>query len=49
LLFENLDQDALLAVGVPIDWIEPVQRATELSFFDLSDHLPAEAAEALLD
>ena len=49
LLFENLDQEALLAVGVPIDWIEPVQRATELSFFDLSDHLPAEAAEALLD
>jgi hypothetical protein len=36
-------------VGVPIDWIEPVQHATELSFFDLSDHLPAEAAEALLD
>jgi hypothetical protein len=49
LLFENLDQEALLAVGVPIDWIEPVQRATELIFFDLSDHLPAEAAEALLD
>ena len=48
-LFAKLDDDALLAVGVPEDWLFPVQAATEAGFFELAEHLPAEAAEALLD
>lgn len=48
-LFAKLDDDALLAVGVPEDWLFPVQAATETGFFELAEHLPAEAAEALLD
>jgi hypothetical protein len=48
-LFAKLDDDALLAVGVPVDWLYPVQAATEAGFFELAEHLPAEAAEALLD
>lgn len=48
-LFARLDEDALLAVGVPEDWLFPVQAATESGFFELAEHLPAEAAEALLD
>ncbi|WP_293676768.1 3'-5' exonuclease [uncultured Phenylobacterium sp.] len=48
-LFAKLDNDALLAVGVPEDWLFPVQAATETGFFELAEHLPAEAAEALLD
>ncbi len=48
-LFAMLDDDALLAVGVPEDWLFPVQAATEAAFFELAEHLPAEAAEALLD
>lgn len=49
LLFRLLAADELLAVGVPPDWIADVQAATEDGFLALSDHLPAEAAEALLE
>ena len=48
-LFAKLDEDALLAVGVPEDWLYPVRAATEHGFYELAEHLPAEAAEALLD
>jgi len=48
-LFEGLDDDALLSVGVPADWIADVRAATEEGFFALAEHLPAEAAEALLE
>lgn len=48
-LFAKLDEDALLAVGVPEDWLYPVRAATEDGFYELAEHLPAEAAEALLD
>lgn len=48
-LFDALQPDDLLGVGVPEDWIEPVRAATEARFFDLATHLPAEAAEALLE
>ena len=47
--FKSLNDDDLLAVGVPQDWIADVQAATEDGFFILADHLPAEAAEALLE
>ena len=48
-LFAALDDDALLSVGVPADWIADVRAATEDGFFALAEHLPAEASEALLE
>ena len=48
-LFVALSPEDLLSVGVPEDWVAPVLKATESGFFDLAPHLPAEAAEALLD
>ena len=48
-LFAALTADDLLAVGVPQDWLEGVRQADEDRFFALVDHLPAEAAEALLE
>ena len=48
-LFSSLDADALLAVGVPADWIADVQGATEDGFLGFADRLPAEASEALLE
>jgi UvrD-like helicase C-terminal domain/AAA domain len=47
--FQALSPEDLLTVGVPPDWVEDVQRATEDAFFTLADHLPAEASEALLE
>ena len=46
--FAPLDDAALLSVGVPADWLADVRAATEDTFFDVAPHLPAEAAEALL-
>jgi hypothetical protein len=46
--FALLDDTALLSVGVPADWLDDVRVATEDTFFDVVPHLPAEAAEALL-
>ena len=48
-LFSSLNNDDLLSVGVPEDWLGDVGQATEDNFFDLTDHIPSEAAEALLD
>lgn len=48
-LFAGLTEADLLDVGVPRDWLDDVREATEDRFFELSGHLPAEAAEALLD
>lgn len=48
-LFASLDDDALLSVGVPTDWLADVRAATEDGFFALTAHLPAEATEALLE
>ena len=48
-LFRDLSAEDLLAVGVPQDWIADVLGATEDGFLALADHLPAEAAEALLE
>lgn len=47
--FRSLSADDLLEVGVPADWIADVQGATEDAFLALAEHLPAEAAEALLE
>ena len=48
-LFRALTAEGLLAVGEPEDWVADVQAATEDGFLALAEHLPAEAAEALLD
>lgn len=48
-LFAALDDEALLSVGVPADWLADVRAAGEDGFFALAVHLPAEAAEALLE
>ena len=34
---------------MPEDWVSDVRQLSEDGFFELADHLPAEAAEALLD
>lgn len=48
-LFATLDDDALLSIGVPADWVTDVRGATEEGFFALAEHLPGEASEALLE
>jgi len=49
LLFEHVHEDELLSYGVPVDWLDDVRQADEDSILELADHLPQEAAEALLD
>lgn len=48
-LFADLSEDELLEVGVPEDWIDDIRTASEEGFLALTDHIPAEASEALLD
>ena len=48
-LFANLTDEVLLGYGVPEEWLADVREATEDSILTLSDHLPAEAGEALLE
>lgn len=47
--FATLADDSLLSIGVPADWLADVRAASEDDFFVLASHLPAEAAEALLE
>ncbi len=48
-IFAGKADDELLAFGVPAEWLDDVRRATEDTLLALADHLPAEAAEALLE
>jgi plasmid maintenance system killer protein len=48
-LFSRLSDDDILSVGVPADWVDDVREASEDRFFTLANHLPQEAAEALLE
>ena len=48
-LFARVSEDNLLRYGVPLEWLEDVKAANEDTLLDLADHLPAEAAEALLE
>ena len=48
-IFAETADDELLGYGVPAEWLKDVKNATEDSLFALTDHLPAEAAEALLE
>ncbi len=45
----NESDDALLDCGVPPDWLDDVRAASEDTLLDLAGHLPAEAAEAVLN
>jgi superfamily I DNA/RNA helicase/mRNA-degrading endonuclease RelE of RelBE toxin-antitoxin system len=48
-LFSSHDDDDLLSYGVPAEWLEDVKAANEDSLLAITDHLPSEAAEALLE
>ena len=48
-LFADRTDDELLGYGVPAEWLADVKQANEDTLLALSDHLPAEAAEALLE
>lgn len=48
-LFADISDDELLRYGVPIEWLLDVRGATEDSLLTIADHLPSEAAEALLE
>lgn len=47
-LFEGEGDEVLLSWGVPEDWLDVVRDATEDTVLDIASHLPAEAAEAIL-
>ena len=49
LVFTHIPDDQLLGYGVPEEWLDDVRAATEDSVLDLANHLPSEAAEALLE
>jgi hypothetical protein len=48
-LFAGISDDQFLTYGVPAEWLADARAATEDSIFELTDHLPQEAAEALLE
>jgi superfamily I DNA/RNA helicase len=48
-LFVDVSEDDLLRYGVPTEWLGDVREANEDTVLELADHLPSEAAEALLD
>jgi mRNA-degrading endonuclease RelE of RelBE toxin-antitoxin system len=48
-MFAQRSDDELLGYGVPPDWLADVRAVTEDGLLELADHLPSEAAEALLE
>jgi len=48
-LFTDVPEDDLLEYGVPPEWLEDVQKATNDTLWDIIDHLPQEASDALLE
>lgn len=48
-LFANVSQEELFGYGVPAEWLDEVKQANEDSILEIAQHLPGEAAEALLD
>jgi superfamily I DNA/RNA helicase len=45
----GFSDDALLEYGVPGEWLDEIKAADEDRLLGLTDHLPAEAAEAVLE
>lgn len=48
-LFQHVTDEELLAYGVPVDWLTDVRKSDEDSLLQIAEHLPSEAAEALLE
>lgn len=48
-LYAQCTDDELLSYGVPAEWLSDVRAADEDRLMALTDHLPKEAAEALLE
>jgi mRNA-degrading endonuclease RelE of RelBE toxin-antitoxin system len=48
-LLATRSDDELLGYGVPPEWLKDVKQATEDTLLALVEHLPAEAAEAVLE
>ncbi|MEX0777187.1 MAG: 3'-5' exonuclease [Phycisphaeraceae bacterium] len=48
-IFAEASDDELLHYGVPAEWLNDVKQATEETLLALTEHLPTEAAEALLE
>ncbi len=48
-IFAKIADDELLGYGVPQEWLKDVREADEDTLLALADHLPSEAAEALLE
>jgi len=48
-LFEHVADEELLSYGVPEEWLVDVREANEDTLLKLADHLPSEAAEALVE
>ena len=48
-LLATTTDDELLGYGVPPEWLADVRKATEDDLLIVADHLPAEAAEAVLE
>lgn len=48
-LFGQVENDYLLALGVPTEWLDAVRQISEDNFDTLIGHLPDEAVERLLD
>lgn len=48
-LFSGIKDEDLLDYGVPLEWVANVKVVDEDGLFLLAEHLPAEAAEALLE
>ena len=47
--FAHIPESQLLGYGIPEEWLDEVRVANEDTVLDLAEHLPAEAAEALLE
>ena len=48
-LFDHVADEEMLGYGVPAEWLADVREANEDTLLTLADHLPSEAAEALLE
>lgn len=48
-LFADTPEWVFLSYGVPPEWMDDVRAATEVTLFDVAEHLPREAAELLLN
>lgn len=48
-LFDHLTNEEILSYGVPEEWLKDVKNADEDKLLVLAEHLPKEAAEALLE